>query len=265
MPNTLSLPSIQFTDTLMEDMEPDHFMTVNCEASGSHTLPLDRRCNHRGVCTEGAKVNFTETVLSTGDCEGGGIMAVVELKWIVTDICGNTVQRTLYANIIDQSSPVFHNFSPVVFVGCADTIPAMSATDNCGNVFMATSDLIIPGSCADQYDIKRIITATDDCGNTSTREQTIHVGEGGGPAIIGLIPDICDDLTIPLVTAYDACADEFVDVTMTQDTLDVTCRDGIVIQRTWTAIDECGDTSVVIQTIIINDHTPPVIYIPSIL
>ncbi len=56
---------------------------------------------------------------------------------------------------------------------------------------------------------------------------------------------------------------QFVEVTMQQDTLDITCRDGLVIQRTWTATDTCGHTTVIQQTIIMNDLTPPVLYIPS--
>ncbi|HQW25934.1 MAG TPA: T9SS type A sorting domain-containing protein, partial [Saprospiraceae bacterium] len=146
---------------------------------------------------------------------------------------------------------------------CNDSIPEMTATDNCGEVIMSHTDKIIPGLCVYEYTIERLISATDVCGNTITRLQLIHVGNNGGPVITGVEEDICDDLTIPVVTAYDECADQFVDVMMHQDTLDITCRDGLVIQRTWTAIDACGDTTVIHQTIIINDQTPPEIYIPT--
>jgi hypothetical protein len=50
---------------------------------------------------------------------------------------------------------------------------------------------------------------------------------------------------------------------MTEVELDSPCKDGKVIQRTWTAIDACGNVATVIQTIYINDHTPPVIQIPT--
>ena len=139
----------------------------------------------------------------------------------------------------------------------------MEATDNCGDVIMTIADKIIPGLCEYEYDIDRTITATDPCNNVAVRHQLIHVGNGGGPAITGVIEEICDDLSIPVVTAYDACADQLVEVTMTQDTLDITCRDGLVIERTWTATDACGHTTVIHQHIIIHDETPPEIYVPS--
>jgi hypothetical protein len=65
------------------------------------------------------------------------------------------------------------------------------------------------------------------------------------------------------VTGYDACAGLLVEVAMQQDTLDVPCRDGLVIERTWTAVDVCGNITVIHQTIVMNDQTPPEILIPS--
>src|SRR5688572_13130877 len=50
---------------------------------------------------------------------------------------------------------------------------------------------------------------------------------------------------------------------MVQDTLTDTCLDGMVITRTWTAIDGCNDTTVTVQRIILNDTTPPEILVPT--
>jgi hypothetical protein len=50
---------------------------------------------------------------------------------------------------------------------------------------------------------------------------------------------------------------------MTEDTVDVNCIDGLVIVRTWTAQDTCGRQTVITQTIVMNDHTPPVITVPG--
>ena len=109
--------------------------------------------------------------------------------------------------------------------------------------------------------MQRIITATDPCGNVTTKLQTIHVGDGSGPVIEGVVDLICEDTSIPVVTAYDACAEEFTAVTMQEDTLDTVC-DGLVIERTWTAVNICGHITTIHQIIIINDTIPPVIIIP---
>jgi hypothetical protein len=148
-------------------------------------------------------------------------------------------------------------------IGCHDSLPEIFTSDNCGDVVMTSIDSIIPGNCINEYDVLRQITVTDPCGNTVTRTQLVHVGNGGGPAIEGVVENVCDDLTIPLVTAFDACAGVFVEVTMVQDTVPFTCHDGLVIERVWSATDACGNVTVIHQTIILHDVTPPEIQVPS--
>ncbi|MBP8085661.1 MAG: T9SS type A sorting domain-containing protein, partial [Saprospiraceae bacterium] len=264
LPEIATAPLIVFTNPLIIQMDSGIVMSINCEAKNQRYTNFgvaDIRVE--GACSEGTVMGFSETVLATGDCQDGGFVAVVQLRWTATDVCGNFAERMLQVNIVDESMPVFVNFTPVLFIGCNDSIPEMTATDNCGEVIMSHTDKIIPGLCVYEYTIERLISATDACGNTITRLQLIHVGNNGGPVITGVEEDICDDLTIPVVTAYDECADQFVDVTMIQDTLDITCRDGLVIQRIWSATDACGHTTVIYQTIITHDETPPEIYIPT--
>jgi hypothetical protein len=50
---------------------------------------------------------------------------------------------------------------------------------------------------------------------------------------------------------------------MREDTLDVPCHDGLVIQRTWAAVDACGHVTEITQIIIVGDKTPPKILVPS--
>ena len=264
LPDLQTKPVLSFIDPEMALIDSGTVMTINCASHGAHYTNFDiHDVIVQGGCQAGTTVKFAETVLTSGDCSTNGIVAMLELKWTATDACGNFSQKILVANVVDESSPVFVDFSPVLSVGCHDSIPVMSATDNCGDVFMTMVDKVIPGTCANEYDIERTYTATDPCHNTTVRQQTIHVGNGGGPAIVGVELEICEDLTIPVVTAFDACADQFVDVTMVQDTLDITCRDGLLIQRTWSATDACGHTTVIHQVIVTHDLTAPEIYIPS--
>ena len=263
LPDSEMLPVLTFVDSIMAQMESHEAMTVNCSGHGQYSSFGISDVIVTGGCQESTIIHFNETVITIGDCSTNGLVAVVELKWSATDICGNYAEKILIANVVDESSPDFIQFSPVLFVGCHDSIPSMSATDNCGEVIISFVDNIIPGPCASEYDIIRIYSASDPCNNATVRQQIIHVGNGGGPSIEGVVEEICDDLSIPVVTAFDACAGQFVNVSMQQDTLDIPCKDGMVIQRTWSATDACGHTKVIHQIIIINDLVPPELFVPS--
>jgi hypothetical protein len=198
-----------------------------------------------------------------GDCVEDGYVARLSLIWTATDVCGNHSEKQMLAEVIDTTKPVFINFKPIISIGCHDTLPQIFFSDNCGGVVVTSMDSIIPGNCKDQYDVLRQITISDPCGNKSSRSQLVHVGNAGGPTIEGVLENICDDLSIPLVTAYDACSGTLVEVTMVQDTLAPYCHDGLVIQRIWSATDACGNTRITKQIIILHDETPPEIQVPT--
>jgi hypothetical protein len=260
LPNNQNQPSIELVNPILLDLAPGEIPVVNC--SGQYTTSFGiNDVEVEDICMNGGTVFFNETLLETSDCTDGGIVAIMEVKWIVVDACGNLGERTMIVHLIDETSPVFVNFDSEVSIGCEDELPSILARDNCGEVFITMQDSIISGDCGSRYDIRRLVTATDLCGNTRTRVQTVHVG-GIGPVIAGLEAGTCDGLSIPAVTAYDPCADEFVAVAMQQDTLDSPCLTGMVIERTWSAANSCGDVTEVQQTIIADDQTPPEIVLP---
>ncbi|NUO00581.1 MAG: T9SS type A sorting domain-containing protein [Saprospiraceae bacterium] len=215
------------------------------------------------ACLSGGFVSFTERILEIGDCTVDGFMVLIELKWTATDVCGNETELTVIARMIDETSPVFVNFIPEMTIGCDETLPEIFSNDNSnGTVIMTTRDTTIRGDCPFEYDLYREITLRDSCGNSATRLQIIHVRDNRGPIIQGVEEEVCDDLSIPVVTAYDVCAETFVAVTMEADTLDVPCN-GLSVIRTWTAVGICGHVTQIRQTITMNDHTPPEIIIPA--
>jgi len=63
------------------------------------------------------------------------------------------------------------------------------ATDNCSMPSVTYADIIIPGSCAQEYTIARTWIGEDDCGNTATCVQTISVIDTTPPMAI-CPPDI---------------------------------------------------------------------------
>src|SRR4030095_880715 len=263
IPDDEAHPIMVFVNPLLAGLDFGDTLHIECASNdGNYTEFGPDDVSFIDDCMFGVTVTFTETVIETRDCSEG-VVAILELRWLATDICGNVGEALITAEVVDHTSPVLVDFDPEVTIGCNDELPETEATDNCGDVTVTYEDIIIPGLCPYEYDVKRTVTATDPCGNTTTGLQLIHVGDGNGPIIEGVVDEICDDLTIPDVTAFDACAGQFVEVTITSDTLDTHCIGGIVIRRTYSAVDICGNVASVTQDVIIGDDTPPLIHVPS--
>jgi len=264
IPNDNTHPNITFVNPILADLNFGEILIIECSGANGNYSPFGPEdVSVQDGCPMGLEITFEETIKETRDCSEG-VLAVVDLTWYAVDLCGNLAWETITAHVVDTTPPVILNYLPALSIGCDEALPDVEATDNCGDVVITTTETIIPGNCEFKYDVKREITATDPCGNVTVQTQIIHVGVNGGPIIEGVVEEICDDLSIPDVTAFDPCSGKDVSVTMTQDTIDVPeCKDGIVIVRTWTAVDVCGDVSVVKQTIIVGDDQAPEIQVPT--
>ncbi|WP_143097909.1 gliding motility-associated C-terminal domain-containing protein [Chitinophaga sp. CF118] len=240
-------------------------VTVNCDAvpaavnltakddcAGLMTVaPTEVRVDQPGACTSNYQLIRT---------------------WVVSDACGNqslTLKQTI--TVRDLTPPVFTATQPAnISVDC-DKIPAktdLTATDNCtpGTITVTPVDSIatIAGACAQNYRIIRKWTATDMCGNTTILRQTITVQDTSRPVFS--IPQPanvtvdCDKVpALPTVTATDNCsATVTVTVGQKKEFLSTICSNNYKLTRTWTAKDECGNTNMMSQVIIVQDTTRPV-------
>ncbi|MBL0009802.1 MAG: T9SS type A sorting domain-containing protein [Saprospiraceae bacterium] len=265
LPDDNIAPEIEFVNPILAALQPGDVLTIDCGTSeDQYTLFGVDDVHAEDACSEGLSVTFNEKVTASGDCASTGIIVSLILEWTATDICGNNSMLTARINIVDQTPPTFPGFKPEVTIGCDETLPEIMVTDNCQQqIIVTTVDSIIAGDCEFEYDVRRRINAIDACGNSTSVIQLVHVGDGSGPIIEGVVAELCDDLSLPVVTAFDDCAGRFVPVTMVQDTLDTECREGLVIRRTWSAKDLCGNASTVQQTIVLNDTEAPEILIPT--
>jgi hypothetical protein len=123
---------------------------------------------------------------------------------------------------------------------------------------------VLPGTTVSVID--RTWAATDDCGNRSTCTQRITVRDTTAPHLVappnrvlecpaGTGTNVTGVATVP-----DACGPVLINYS---DLVSNGCGGTKVVIRTWTAIDESGFSTNVVQTITVVDTTPPTITCPA--
>ena len=172
-------------------------------------------------------------------CAGDGITRI----WRATDNCGNSSIATQNITVNDDQAPVLSGIGPDMTIECDET-PVFSnpnASDNCDNdVTIVFADVIIDGSCEHEYAVVRTWVASDDCGNSATANQTIHLIDTTPPTFTFVPEDDeipCDELPGVTIAIVEDNCDENVTVTYSDDEqVDQTIR-------TFVAVDACGNSS----------------------
>ncbi len=224
-------------------------------------------------CDAAVNVIYTEELVS-GTCANS---FSIKRTWTAEDICGNKSTATQTINVSDTQAPGWVEAAPAspLNFSCAIQVPpapVQTATDNCGvPIIVDFVELDQPGPCVNKFTKTRIWTATDDCGNSTQRIQVINVNDNIAP-VINVNPAQVPPVLVfqcaaqvpgpPVLTASDNC-DGNVIVDYTEYTQGQTCTNHFIVNRKWTAIDACGNTSTYIQTITVNDNTAPVLYLPN--
>jgi alpha-tubulin suppressor-like RCC1 family protein len=204
-------------------------------------------------------VTYNE-VRTDGNCSGNYILT---RTWTATDACGNTSSKTQLITVQDTQVPVL-SYAPVdVTVEC-NAVPAaavLTATDNCSIPVVTYSESRADGNCSGNYTLTRTWTATDACGNTSSKTQVITVQDTQVPVLSAAPADAtveCNAVPAAAVlTAADNCS--MPAVTYNEVRTDGNCSGNHILTRTWTATDACGNTSTKIQVITVQDTQVPVL------
>ena len=186
--------------------------------------------------------------------------------WIATNICGNSIMHKQTITVEDTTAPVLS--LPVnVSAECSDDLTPISfgtatAIDNCDpNPIVTFEDVKTDGACSGTYTITRTWTATDACGNIATANQIISTSDTTAPSFDQTIlpADIvieCDAVpSAVILTATDNCGNAIV--TVNDERINGNCDFNYTIKRTYTATDDCGLTNTHVQTITVQDTTPP--------
>ncbi len=190
--------------------------------------------------------------------------------WTATDACGNESSCTQTITIEFDVPPVIECPATIKLICLdADTDPdiigSATATSACGSATVSHEDGAISGDCPISF--IRTWTATDDCGNTSTCDQTITLKDNVGPQITCVADATiqCGESSDPENTGGEATATDNcngVEVSYSDGPISGVCPKKFI--RTWTAVDLCGNASSCTQMITIEDETGPALECPNV-
>jgi hypothetical protein len=196
---------------------------------------------------------------------GQGCSGTLVRHWMATDACGNVATFDQEIAYTDDSAPVIISLPEDITAGC-DQVPVASTNgivfeDNCSDATATVNDVLVPGSCPGGYNIERIYTITDACGNSVSATQTIYVVDEAAPVLFGVPADTAifcgEELPIAITSATDNCSNADDIILMVEDQLLPTSC-GTTIQRIYIASDACGNTTSIVQEISFIDNIPPV-------
>ena len=196
---------------------------------------------------------------TAGACAGE---YTITRTFTATDDCGNSSSSAIQTiTVQDTTAPEFTSVPADYTAECSDELVMDDATasDNCGEVSIEVSSETTAGACAGEYTITRTFTATDDCGNSSSAIQTITVQDTTAPEFSSVPADYTaecsDELVMDDATASDNCGE--VSIEVSSETTAGACAGEYTITRTFTATDDCGNSSSATQTITVQDTTAP--------
>ncbi|MBL7813721.1 MAG: hypothetical protein JNL70_01860, partial [Saprospiraceae bacterium] len=241
---------------------------IECNGLGN-TADIQAWLNRHGSATASdvcGTVTWTHnyTGLTTTTC---GIVGTATVTFTATDDCGNSVSRTATLTIRDTQNPVITGVPSDTTVECS-AVP-VAATPSVSDVCDATIGLVFNevrtnGNCNNNYTLTRTWTATDACGNVTTRTQVLTVRDITQPSLLNVPNDtIVDCSAIPTpanVTAGDNC-DASLTVNYAQTRTDGNCPNNYTLTRTWTVTDVCGNTQTATQVLTVQDTIKPIVSI----
>ncbi|MFK7933213.1 MAG: lectin-like protein, partial [Saprospiraceae bacterium] len=229
-------------------------VTVSCDA-----VPSIANVTAVDNCDDNVTITFRETINEL-DCVGE---FNVRRKWTATDACGNISTAIQVIKARDNTNPVLSNVPADDTVSCSVyPDPAqVTAFDNCdNNVTITYSETVSALNCGDK--LVRKWVATDACGNSVTKKQTIRRKDFDAPVFAYLPENVrvsCSDIPVVIpLTVTDNC-DTDVSVTFSEAINALACAGEYNIIRTWIATDNCGNRSTAKQVVEVRDNSKPIL------
>ena len=183
--------------------------------------------------------------------------------WTAIDECGNSSVRTIIFHFEDTTSPELSAYPANLTLDCTN-IPAAEAiiaSDNCDdNVAVDFTEEVVALECG--FEVVRTWVAVDDCGNAVEHVQVITAVDNTNPYLVNIIPAEltveCGDAIPSFTPIFDDNCDEVLTLSAISGINNLSdC--GYDIERSWTAVDDCGNGITISQVIHVVDTTAPIL------
>jgi hypothetical protein len=276
--------SVQQTITVVDETAPvvtegELNLLISCEEYSDAPTEENILIEVMDECGSEVTITFFDTPFSGGCVQPVGMYM---RTYTFEDDCGNANMFEQIIELFDETPPTVSMVCPADATVTADencdadlSVDALGmaeafASDNCGgaapSVTVTWEDHDTVSTCAGSFTFTRTFTAvaTDNCENTTTVScsQTVGQQDLTAPVFADVLPE---DVTVPCfdipaiadLTATDGC-DASPEVTFEEEILGLDeCPGTQTLIRTWTATDDCGNSTSHMQTIQVTDEFAP--------
>ncbi|HOI48091.1 MAG TPA: HYR domain-containing protein, partial [Prolixibacteraceae bacterium] len=268
--------TVQATFTI-EDTTPPFLGTIPADVTLDYpaTLPVAPTVAATDNCDSQVEVTLNEVSTQTNNGESTDYNYTVTRTWTATDDCGNSASASQVITVEDKIAPNLDSEALDLFAECdgnGNLDELQDWLDAHGGA--TTSDPTVTWSYT-------LDATTPGCGNTQTAAYTFTATDGSGNATTTSASFIIQDTTDPVITAENISieADENCDYDATPETVgypdfsDI-CSDlkdtayvdvvvdgqypgEVIITRTWSVSDHCGNSATAQQTITVTGSDAP--------
>jgi hypothetical protein len=207
-------------------------------------------------CDGSVDVTYADNMVSSDNCAREYLRV-----FTATDNCGNIATATQVIIAEDTEGPVFAGAADID-VPCSEFTAEgvyVTASDNCGTASITViSDQELESN--DCRTISRQYVAIDNCGNDTYFTQVIHVIDTEVPVaseVAAAVEYSCNEEWFPATVTFTDNCDQNLVITENVQTANQGCT--VIYTYSWTAIDACGNSTTVSQTVTIVDDIAPVI------
>jgi hypothetical protein len=254
--------------------------TYECDESlpAYPTLEAEDNCAYLGPVTY-----LGETHISPAEISYATEILTVIRSWVVYDDCGQAVRHSQSLTIYDTKHPELLGVPDDTEGECdACLCSSVTAIDNCGSPSMHSWNITTTGTCITEKNVITYWEACDDVGHCVHDVHTLIIRDTEPPEFTGIY---VDDVEVdchavppppPDVNARDNC-DPHLSVEYKEEMIksaywiqsEMMAMFGINgadsedryveydLIRTWSATDSCGHSIQKVQTIYVNDRSPP--------
>jgi len=271
--STVTTFTIEDTTAPMFTTEPQDAV-VECDGLGNEDEYNAWLASYGGAVAEDTcsdDITYSYSVVDTQVLCGNTSKTVV--RFTATDACGNRVSKQATFTIEDTTAPEFITDAEDVVVECdgngnlsdlagwLQNRAGATAEDGCSEITWTHDFKGLSDDCGSTGSATVTFTATDACGNSSSQTATFTIVDTTAPVFVGNLPqDRTIECSDPMPEVETLSADDLCSkatVSFSEERIDGDCPNNYQLVRTWTATDDCGNTTEHVQTITVQDTPAP--------